>query len=215
MDAQQVKDPTRSLLARPERGISTAPAVRLFVYGLVDPRTNVVRYVGKSDDPRRRLAEHCDPNAYCGNLRKRRWIAELRESGLIPSIRVLQICDSIAACDAAERQEIEDFHRRGEADTNMAAGGATNRAVPSLANTRTVAWFDAASEIRAARHALESARATLDADGAGAAVYGAILAAIQAVDSSRLKLGAIAAKRFPGWPVAEELFYAEGDEYGR
>lgn len=62
-------------------------AVPVFVYALVDPRTSVVRYVGRSANPRNRLNSHCHRTA----ARKvYAWAEELRALGLRPQLVVLE-----------------------------------------------------------------------------------------------------------------------------
>ena len=59
------------------------------VYGLCDPRTNELRYVGCTAQPLiTRLAGHCTPKAAWidGNLPKYTWVQELIASGLKPEI---------------------------------------------------------------------------------------------------------------------------------
>ena len=58
-----------------------------YIYGLVDPRDGEIYYIGKSDDPKRRLVEHIGD---VHNKRKRQWIEELDVSGLRPIVIVLE-----------------------------------------------------------------------------------------------------------------------------
>lgn len=70
------------------------------IYGLVDPRTGAIRYVGRSDDPELRLKRHC---LYHSNSRKSVWIQELQALGLQPQLRILEN----VAQDEALRREVE------------------------------------------------------------------------------------------------------------
>ena len=61
-----------------------------FIYALLDPRDNSVRYVGKADDPYRRYCEHLKENY---DSHKCRWIKVLMGMGLLPIRQILEECD--------------------------------------------------------------------------------------------------------------------------
>lgn len=61
----------------------------IFIYALRDPRDNVVRYVGSTANPRRRLNGHCCIGS-AGSKAKRAWVAELAATGLRPSMEILE-----------------------------------------------------------------------------------------------------------------------------
>ena len=46
-----------------------------FIYGLTDPRTGEVRYVGKADHPERRVGEHLKAKDPCHRVH---WLQELK-----------------------------------------------------------------------------------------------------------------------------------------
>ena len=59
------------------------------IYGLMDPITNELRYVGKTQNSvEGRLKSHCSPKEL--NLHKRNWIQKLLRSGHTPEIVVLE-----------------------------------------------------------------------------------------------------------------------------
>lgn len=60
-----------------------------YIYGLIDPRTHRICYVGKSDDPERRLSAHKHWKQYPPS-RKSAWIEELAERGLVPQLVILK-----------------------------------------------------------------------------------------------------------------------------
>ncbi len=91
-----------------------------YIYGLVDPRTNFIRYVGKSVDPQIRLSRHLRPHStdspktYCA-----RWIRSLKTIGLEPTLTILEgPCEN---WEEAERRWIASFPL-GQL-TNLTSGG--------------------------------------------------------------------------------------------
>lgn len=91
------------------------------IYALRDPRTDCIRYVGKANDLRARLASHLRDS------RRRRtpvcdWIRSLMRKGLVPRIELLeQVEDS--SWQSAEMRLIAQ-HREGNPDLlNLAPGG--------------------------------------------------------------------------------------------
>lgn len=61
-----------------------------YIYGLVDPRTNRIRYIGKADNPQRRLTNHL-ADARRGVVSVRcRWLRKLMKLGLVPTVEILE-----------------------------------------------------------------------------------------------------------------------------
>src|ERR1700742_1418287 len=65
----------------------------IFIYVLIDPRDGKVRYVGKSNNPKRRLTRH-NCIAESKGLRRAKWIGELRSLGLTATMEVLEACSA-------------------------------------------------------------------------------------------------------------------------
>jgi len=62
--------------------------VTTYIYGLVDPETGEMRYVGKSNNPKVRYKYHlADKNT---NPHKTAWIHRLSERGLKPNLVILE-----------------------------------------------------------------------------------------------------------------------------
>lgn len=61
------------------------------IYGLCDPRTGVVRYVGKSNNTKRRLRSHLW-NSARPNTPLALWINGLKENGEVPIVKILERC---------------------------------------------------------------------------------------------------------------------------
>jgi len=90
-----------------------------YIYGLTDPETAEVRYIGKANDPEKRLAGHKR------EIGRRRtplysWMGALAKRGLSPGLVVLE-----HAVDwrEAERRLISAARDRGDRLLNLADGG--------------------------------------------------------------------------------------------
>lgn len=98
------------------------------IYALIDPRNGNVRYVGRADDPQRRLQEHIRAGRTFARRHAARWITGLISRGLLPIMKVLEVC-SLDLWQERERYWIAHYKR--EKLTNMTDGGygATKRIV--------------------------------------------------------------------------------------
>jgi hypothetical protein len=95
-----------------------------YIYGLVDPRTDTVRYIGKSDNPQRRHSNHMCPPETNADTKKSRWINKLLRLKLRPSLVILQVVKSSDWRDA-EKTWIADYRQKYGRHflTNTTAGG--------------------------------------------------------------------------------------------
>ena len=92
-----------------------------YIYALVDPRDDAIRYVGKSYRPERRLREHIK-EARDGNKTHRcNWLRELGREGVKPEMVLIEACtiDTWADREGFWIGEIGKFANL----TNMCAGG--------------------------------------------------------------------------------------------
>lgn len=90
------------------------------IYALSDPRGGGVRYVGKANDPAKRLKSHLR------DARRRRtpvylWINRLLKAGVVPAITVLETC-GVDEWPDAERRLIAKYRANGDL-LNLADGG--------------------------------------------------------------------------------------------
>lgn len=91
------------------------------IYGLYDPRSGALRYIGKAKDSRQRLKGHIRDSrkrhtpVYC-------WMRGLREAGHDPEMRVLALVQE-DQWQQYERQMIADARNRNERLLNIADGG--------------------------------------------------------------------------------------------
>lgn len=97
------------------------PDSRVAIYALADPRTNKIRYVGKADDPAKRLLGHLR-NCRQAKTHVQRWLAQLAALGLRPTLSILQAVDKSRWAEA-ERAWIAKGRAEGWPLTNYADGG--------------------------------------------------------------------------------------------
>lgn len=96
---------------------------RNLIYGLRDPRTSEIRYVGKSARGTDRPMEHFPPPRVDVTY-KAIWLRKLLTLGLAPEIVVLEVCDSREALSSREQWWIAIGRAAlGKRFTNATAGG--------------------------------------------------------------------------------------------
>lgn len=98
-------------------------APRFIIYGLTDPRTGEVRYIGQSSRGIRRAHEHTNKHSLVSSSRKNRWIKGLIADGVKYGITILQELNSVDELDDAECRWIDVARSRGWDITNGNAGG--------------------------------------------------------------------------------------------
>lgn len=94
-----------------------------YIYALVDPRDDRVRYVGKSIDPENRLLRHMRSAEKNRNPYFKGWIRQLVAVGLRPRIRRILGVPAHQTADEWERHWIAAFRWAGEKLTNIHDGG--------------------------------------------------------------------------------------------
>lgn len=90
-----------------------------YIYALIDPTTERVRYVGKSNNPQLRHKEHIREAKSERLTRKQVWIGSLLDTGVEPILEILEEVDDYE-WQVAERTYIWSF---GPSLTNATSGG--------------------------------------------------------------------------------------------
>ncbi len=93
-----------------------------FIYGLLDPKSNKLRYIGKANDPEARLAKHIREAKKSTSLHRLAWIRGLLNEGLIPKL-ILLMEVSRDQWSLVEKLLIFSLSDAGYDLTNMADGG--------------------------------------------------------------------------------------------
>lgn len=92
----------------------------IYIYALIDPFTEEIRYIGKSVNPKARLQGHCtNPD---GTYRSN-WIQTIMAQGVKPNMRILEELPGGANWQDAERRWIAHGHANNWPLTNATSGG--------------------------------------------------------------------------------------------
>jgi len=95
---------------------------KVFIYGLVDPELNQIRYIGKSKDPEERLRDHLKESKRRENYRHC-WIYSLLSKNLKPQLTIIEECTE-DNWEERERHWIKYYREKvGNLLTNMTDGG--------------------------------------------------------------------------------------------
>lgn len=93
------------------------------IYGLADPRSGELRYVGKSHKGVVRLSGHICPSGLKARGHRTNWLKSLLALGLKPEIFVIEELPSADGLKEAERHHIAQFRALGCNLTNLTPGG--------------------------------------------------------------------------------------------
>lgn len=100
---------------------------RFLIYGLADPMSDEVRYIGKSCSGLKRPKAHVARAARSANTHAARWVRQVLARGQRPTVRVLDVADCAADLEAIERGWIAQARECGWRLTNITAGGTGGR----------------------------------------------------------------------------------------
>lgn len=95
-----------------------------FIYGLIDPRDRALRYIGKSNNPKKRLHRHLI-DARLARYHRECWLKGLLDAGLRPELIILEECPQ-DIWKEREQYWIAHYRERGADLVNRTDGGDTN-----------------------------------------------------------------------------------------
>lgn len=91
-----------------------------FIYGLADPRTSAVRYVGKANNPYERRRRHMNTDEANGG--KNKWLADLKAAGIAPRVVILEAVER-TEWQEKERHWIAACREKHPGLLNISSGG--------------------------------------------------------------------------------------------
>lgn len=93
------------------------------IYGLINPITQHLRYIGYTCNAKHRFNLHVAPSKLKKNNKKNAWIKSLMVQGLKPEMIVLEIYENAEELPQAEIEQIAYYHWIGCDLTNGTVGG--------------------------------------------------------------------------------------------
>lgn len=103
---------------------------KTFIYGLYDPVSSELRYIGKADDPTDRLKQHIGEAREGVKSHKSNWIRKLLSEDLAPFLRILEEV-KVKNWQKKETKWIKKSRKAGYNLTNMTDGGEGTRLMGS------------------------------------------------------------------------------------
>ena len=109
-----------------------------FVYALIDPRTNIVGYVGLTDDPKARFRQHLRADGSSESQRKNAWVRQILAEHVSPQMYVLEVVyDVREQAESRERYWISYYtnhqvllvnkhHVKGTFDYDLVSSGTSS-----------------------------------------------------------------------------------------
>lgn len=93
---------------------------KIYIYGLCDPESGLIRYIGKSIRPNERLTNHMNDQGTC---HRTNWLRSLKSKGLKPNLVILQELPDDAIWQDAEKAWIAYGRSQGWPLVNNTSGG--------------------------------------------------------------------------------------------
>jgi predicted XRE-type DNA-binding protein len=92
----------------------------IYIYALVDPFTDQIRYIGKSVRPQERLTNHCNDTS---KTWRTNWIQSVLAKGNKPKLLILETLENNAEWQSVEKEWIAKGRSLGWSLTNCTDGG--------------------------------------------------------------------------------------------
>ena len=93
-----------------------------YIYKLSNPITMEIKYVGQTNEPKRRFNDHIsssiNENSDSYNTYKARWIRKLISNDLMPIIEIIEECENLDQSNLREKYYIDRFTNEGCRLTN-------------------------------------------------------------------------------------------------
>lgn len=93
-----------------------------YIYALTEPGTTIVKYVGKTDRPAKRLRDHVQPSALAVKCRRTSWLRGLLNKGQMPGMAILEVVP-VSTWKTRECYWIAFYRALGVRLVNTAEGG--------------------------------------------------------------------------------------------
>jgi len=111
-------------------------ANQVYIYGLYEPGTMIIRYVGMTNNPLRRFREHLKPYLQRkSNSHLYNWINVLGKKNQKPEMRILQEVP-VEEWEEAEKKTIKKEREQGSNLVNTSEGGEGNQGYKPTAKNR-------------------------------------------------------------------------------
>ncbi len=91
----------------------------IYIYALIDPISDEIRYIGKTKNIKKRYKQHLYPKKH-DNSKRAIWLKELKSNGLKPKIKVIDVTDVTLWSDM-EKKYIKEYS--SELLLNSTVGG--------------------------------------------------------------------------------------------
>lgn len=93
------------------------------VYGLLEPSTHEIRYVGKAINLDNRIRKHLQPSKLKESTHKNNWLKKLINDNQKPIVVILKKCDNEIELNETEIELIKEYKKLGCKITNSTDGG--------------------------------------------------------------------------------------------
>jgi len=120
------------------------------IYGLIDPQTNKIKYVGSTKNLKSRLKNHCNVNSLPeGSFSDRSvWLREIYGKGLFPTAVILETCEDGVWPEDREEFWVRELKRQGADLVNVGLGNNDRMEAIKKARQRRINHFTGSKGVR-------------------------------------------------------------------